>query len=206
MITGLSSGATVNEWPNLADPANARGVAAQYTSPATYQTGVVNSLPVVRLGGAAWFRGRVNIPGEMTLFMVISPTALSNAYSGLLGFDWATDQGGYFLKSNGKTALYVAAGLYDGTGSATLSTGAFVVLSMVVGSVAYATQAALSSDASGAFTNTPFTWDGNYLLGAQAAGSRILDADIAEVLMYSRGLSSAEISTVSNYLKTKYGL
>jgi hypothetical protein len=35
---------------------------------------------------------------------------------------------------------------------------------------------------------------------------RFLNGDIAEFIAYRRALSTSEVSTIENYLKTKYGL
>jgi len=201
-ITGLNDGDPVPSWR---DAVSGYAASAIGTVP-TLQTNELNSLPIVRFGGAGYYRFTGPFDeGEFSFFLVLKITSLVNAYSGILGQHWTADSGGYFIKSSGKTALYLPANVYDGTGSATLNNTTFYVLSGIVGPTAVATQAALAADGSNA-SFSPNQGTHNVLLGNQPAAGRVFTGDIAEVLIYGRALSDADRDTIEAYLKNKYGL
>lgn len=206
-LTGFSSGNAVNSWENLiGGPA----VSANGTSP-TYQAGVINSLPVVRFAGAGNFSSvmpNVVLAREMSFFCVLKISSLSQAYSAVFSSNQASAIQ-YFIKSNGKTAFYTAGANYDGTGAATLTTSNFYVISVVNGPIGMATRVALAADASSSSTGFQSTGTTSLLgtIGNDPNNSpRAFSGDIAEIIIYKRGLSTSEVSTIENYLKTKYGL
>jgi hypothetical protein len=230
-ITGISNGGNVTSWPDYGLSAGGPHASAQWSSAApTYQTNVINSLPTVRFGGTGWFKHWISswAHSELTFAMVMRASSLSNTYSAILTAAWiaqpssgaavTTNWGGYFIRSTGKTALYwdvqaVNGGSttqtsYDGTGSATISSGTFYVISGIIGPQAVSTRVALASDGSiASLQNTNLVSSPAVAIGQDYGNSsRVLVGDIAELLIYQHALSTSELSTVENYLKTKYGL
>jgi len=227
-ITGLVDGASVVSWPDLAVSNGGEAASEQHSSTsAVYKTNIVNGKPIVRFSGSCWFKllSPFDRP-EFTFAMVLKVSSLSNAYTAVLkspytpyasGSGFGFDQHGYFVKSSGKTAMYImsvassgtwSTSNYDGTGSATLNNTTFYVVSGIVGPQAASTRVALSADGSiASLTNTNISAEKYIILGNDLGNSgRTMTGDVAELLMYNHALSSADLSTVENYLKTKYGL
>lgn len=210
-LVGFSDGDTVFTWPNLAGGSLGGGATelSCFDAP-IYKTGIVNSLPVVRFNGPDWygFNGsNITNSRQTTIFLVISFAALSNAYTGIV----TSDAGGFgwYVKSSGKTAFYSAGTDYDGSGAATVTTGTFYIFTLILGPLGIQTRIALASDfssSSNLYQDTS-TSGGRSAVGTDnSSGGRVLVGDVAEVIMYSRALTSTEYGAVESYLKTKYGL
>jgi hypothetical protein len=206
-LTELSDGNDVLSWPNLAQPGQA--ASAQTTSAyPIYKVGIVNSLPVERYGGSGWFKiyAPEIMDQQFSIFWVFSPAVLNNAYTGIMCCCANNDVGGYFLKSNGKTALYNPGNLYN-DGAATLSVDTFYVMGIVYGPTTLTTRVALADDASGiSLANTVNDWQAQTFIGNHTVAGRLFSGDFAEILIYNHALNSSDILTVENYLKSKYGL
>jgi hypothetical protein len=172
-----------------------------------YRTNIVNSLPVFRLSGAAHFR-LSNAPVNcvtFTFFVVCKFSALTNAYSGVVGYNLFADGGGLFVKSNGKSAEYYGSNSYDGTGAATYDTTNWNLIADVHIPYQWTVRRNLALDKTtnlGSYVNNP----ASCYLGNQFVASRNMAGDIAEAIFYSRALSSSEIDAVEGYLAAKYGL
>lgn len=215
-----ANASSVTTWPNLA-PGPASSLSGQTSPPVTatgptfptYRTNVVNGLPVVRFAGASCMAGSLpSISGggpDATTFVVMSPTSLANSYTAIFAMAGSAPYS-YFVKSSGKTSLYTSSSNYDGSGAVTLVTGTFYVLTVETsfGSGAL-TQVGVTADftsgAQVAWQPTP-ACVATYVGADSAFSGRILTGDLAELIFYSRALSSAERSTVISYLRTKYAL
>jgi hypothetical protein len=208
-ISGLVDGNSVTRWIDYSSPqGGGPGLTSAWSSTSPiYKTGIVNSLPIVRFGGTGWMRGAQAFDNyQWSVFMVFKMSSLSPSYSGIIGWSVGSDQGGYFVKSNGKSALYPAsASNYDGTGAYTFGTVNFQVVSVLYDGQNFYTRAALAADQSVA-TQTPPGFPRNFLFFNQNVSSRVATGDVAEVLMYNWYVGSTNISTIENYLKTKYAL
>lgn len=211
-ITGLSDGAALTTWPNVA-PGGGNDAVAIGSSP-TYETNELNGLPIVRLGGGVYFRmfsEALRAQGH-TIFLVCKFTSLSPAYTGVVdyGSHWA-DWGAYLMKSNGKSADYVfyvpgsAYADYDGTGSSTFTTGTWNYITIAHGRT-IETRRNGSTDATGTAITYGHSNPGHSLLGAQYNAGRVMVGDVAEYLIYDRELSSTDRNAVEAYLVAKYAL
>jgi len=208
-ITGLVDNDPVVQWENSV-PGFGFAARAHSTQP-VYKTGVLNGLPVVRFGGATWmylFSYALTAP-NYCYFIVFKLSSIANAYSGILGNNVNADGGGFFIKSNGTSAVYPGTGTaYDGTGSATYNTTDWNYFVDNHGQAqSYKTRRNGVDDAA----STTLTGAGSSLfyhqfLGSQSVGGRVFSGDIAEVLIYARALSSSEITSVEGYITAKYGL
>lgn len=207
-LIGLSDGDSVLTWPNVVHSGD--GFDAIGIGNPIYKTAILNSLPVVRFSGSNYFR--FCCPGlqaaSMSFFIVFKLASIANGYTGIVGFGSSTDYGGYFIKSNGKSAFYAGSSApnpYDGTGAITFGITNWNYVGVIAGPTTYSTRRNTSADASG------IPWGFGLLpaygyLGNQLVSSRLLSGDIAEVLIYSRALTSAEVTTIESYLATKYAL
>lgn len=204
-LSGLSDGDPVVQWPNSAP--GIMGLDAEAPVSPIYKTSIVNSKPIVRFDGSTQYF-RMSLPPQVlgiSIFVVFKLANITPAYAGLFGVSAAGDTGGWFIKSSGKSALYASGNVYDGSGSITYGTSAFNYSTMVIGRQTYTTRRNGSADASGAATFLP-NWGVSAILANQAIGGRYMACDIAEFLMYYRGLTSSEITSVESYLSTKYAL
>jgi hypothetical protein len=204
-ITGKSNGDTLTEWRNSAPVEAGRDLVA-IGSP-TYQTSVVNSLPVVRFGGSAYFLYNAypmiaNKP--FTLFIVHKLSSIAPSYSGLWGFG-ISDAGGVFIKSTGKTAVYAPGSMYDGTGAITYGTTNWNYTTAVFGQTLTTRRNGSADITAGTLTLSGALQAVGYL-GNQAVASRVFSGDMAEVLVFSRVLTSTEIAAVEGYIVGKYAI
>ncbi len=212
-LTGLSDGNFVTTWPNLAISGSGYAAQAQATSTSNYpiyKTAILNGLPIVRFAGTGWYRV-VSCTGEpaWTFFAVLKITSLANSYTAILKTSWFSDLTGYFIKSSGKSALYVnGASNYDGSGAVTMNNSTFYIISGVIGPQASSTQVALSADGSISGQNQSNSNTTNQVvIGNDYSNvNRSFTGDLAEFLVYNNALTSTQVTSVSNSLKTKYGL
>jgi hypothetical protein len=210
-LTGYSDGDSVFNWKSFAyPPGGGPELSAHYSSVCpVYKTNIVNSKPIVRFSGTGWFQGAGPFDAfSWSVFLVMKMSSLSPSYTGVLGFNVGADSGGYFVKSNGKTALYPgSASNYDGSGAFTFGTTTFVVVSLIYTGQSFATRAALATDGSvGSLQNTNPALPRLFFLGNQNVSSRVFTGDIAEFLLYDCNVGTTNRDTIENYLKTKYGL
>ena len=166
---------------------------------------------MVRFGGAGFigFRSAALAAQGQTWAIVFKMSSLAPAYTGLLGNGIAADHGGVLVKSSGKLGgypFYSWNGYYDGSGAVTLGTSDFHYLLLVAGPKTFDVRIDGSDDKTGtAWNGVPGGWD-VAMLGNQYVAGRVLTGDIAEVLLYPRRLTSAEIAALESYLATRYGL
>jgi hypothetical protein len=205
-LTGYSNGDPVKSWLNLA---GGPALTVEGTAP-TYVTGVINSLPVIRFGGSGYLDGYLPdlvAAHEATIFLVMKISSLTQAYTGIIHGEYDAVPG-YYIKSNGKSAFYANGTNYDGAGAATFTTSSFYIVTVIMGPVGLQTRVALAADYTSTSTGFQSMSNGPRMaLGTDTHNSgRTLTGDIAEFIGYRRALSTSEVSTIENYLKTKYGL
>jgi autotransporter-associated beta strand protein len=186
-LTGLSDGATVTTWTDMSGLGNN---ATASGSAATYQTGVLNGLPVVRFNGDG--NASFNFAGISTIrtvFWVVKNTNPGNHF--LLGhnsvYDFHSGDSTIWTTwthdniKNGTTKL-------NGTGvngqSTALPSASYSLLSLVTTGNVQANQ---------------LSYDRTY-------GGRSWAGDMAEVLIYDVALTAEQEELVGAYLTTKYDL
>lgn len=208
-ISGLSDGSQVTIWPsNIAS--KPPFVIFPGTAGPVYKVNIQNSLPVVRftVTNGGYFRGvspEIISLGQSSIFIVVQFSSFTPTYSGV----FASTQGGYgyYIKSNGKSALYTTGGNYDGSGAKTLAASTFYVLTVIDGVVGATTYVGTDQDytsSDGGLQSVSLYSIGTLGGDPQGGANRVLGGDIAEVVGYAGVLSAAQISTVQNYLKTKW--
>lgn len=204
-ITGKSDNDTLDYFEDssgLAHPYTA------YGSP-VYKTNILNSLPIIRFASASsqflrgWFP--TNLP-SFCWAMVFKITSLTPAYTSLLSYNAISDSGGYLIKSNGKSAEYFGANSYDGTGAITFGTSAFNYVISNHKATTFDTRVSGAADKTGTthvISNLPLQETD---IGNHPSGSRFFSGDIAEFIVFGRGFTSAEITTLESYITGKYAL
>lgn len=144
-------------------------------------------------------------PAAVTYNLWIKAASLPNAYNCMIGKNGAGDTNycTFYVKSNGKLAAYITATgvtYIDGTNTTTLSTGTWYMLTMTYdstnGGIVYVNG---SSDGTFAANGAINTGGSEFFLGYQQTyANRYWDGAIDEVGVWSRSLTSGEISTLYN--------
>ncbi|MBI9017724.1 MAG: immunoglobulin domain-containing protein [Phycisphaerae bacterium] len=208
-ITGLSDGEAITVWPASA---GSDAVAAGPTS-VIYKTNVINGLPVVRFDGFGGYVNFTPIDDIRTVFWVVKEDAdVNNIDQGqwrhLLNRDGAAGfHRGTVAQSTDNYCAIISnewgGGVGSGEGSDRVRNGVVQINADTVDPLTTSVPRDLSiifiqtSDVLGA---NNFSWD-----DAQGA-IRSWDGDLAELLIYNRVLTTAEIRNVGSYLAEKYAL
>lgn len=173
----------------------------------TVKTNQINGQPSILLNGSnQYFFIKTPITSPtMCYFAIFNMNSLANAYTGIIGYDAFTDRGGYFIKSNGKSAEYFGSNSYDGTGAATFVTGTWNYISDNHKPALFDTRRNGVVDKSGT-TSAPISAHTLLQWGTQIVGGRFLSGNLVELIMYGRELSDAEISSIESYIQSRYGL
>jgi len=189
---------------------------ATTASSPTIDSNTLNSLPIVKWPASSPTSVVISnplnmIPGNATFFVVVKPnTAVTAGGMAILG---ANGNGGLALYLNGassaklnltKTGIAVI-----GTSTATWSSGtafqANATYSGTTGAYAFRQARAAAGSGTGATAagSTQITWIG---ADQTSSGANLLSHSIAELIVYQRVLSNTEITTIENYLNTKWGV
>lgn len=141
-------------------------------------------------------------PNAVTYNLWINASSLPNAYNCMIGKNGAGDTYfcTFYVKSNGKLAVYIitsgGSASIDGTNTTTLSSGTWYMLTMTYDSSAGG-KVYVNGSSDGTFSaNGTINTNGNeFFLGYQQTyANRYFDGAIDEVGIWSRVLSSTEVS------------
>lgn len=198
-ITGQADGSALATWADLSGNGHTLTQASPASQPIYYSStaaNLVNGLPAVSFNGgpgiaSAPFAAPLSQP--FTICCVWNTTAISGAYnyaidsdSALLGIGsgvfaiWAT--GGFVGNAGGSVGLHQHIGVYDGASSAIYTDGAL---------------GATGSPGGGNLTMLD--------LGAGAQHGGAAHGLIPEVIVYPFALTSPQMTSIHDYLKTKWG-
>jgi hypothetical protein len=209
----VSSG-QVTSWQDMSGSGN---TATQVTSAKqpTFVSGAVNGLPALSFNGTSSFMqvpsGLANLTAGCSAFIITKPTAVTagarffdfgnGASSDNVYMDEPTNTGASLYTYNGSSGTSV-------TSSSAITLNQFQLLEAIdnatgtaniyTNSVFGATNAAMNSLNNITRTN-------NYIGQASAAGS-FFKGDIAEMLVYNRGVTATEQALIEGYLMQKYQL
>ena len=202
---GLADGATVSSW---ADSGPGGWTATQGTASArpTFRTAVLNGKPVVRFDGVDDFliSSASTSHTETTIFAVIKPTSTTGdrsirVASGSGGITSTIRDGKPRMGSQDLVSLH--------TSTTTVSTTAFQVLtcsySDSTNTVAFHRNG--SADGSSTAVTASPTAGRTTQIAAEPAGGYLV-GDLAELVIYSRVLTSSERAEVHSYLQDKYAV
>lgn len=210
-ITGLTNGAAVATWPDSSSN-NLAGTQGNATSRPSYQTGVLNGLPVVRFDGVNDLieSGASASPANSTTFAVLRPTTAAAALTIRGSFSGSNTGGLQYRINNGKQLLVKQFVAQIGSpGTATVSTTVFSVAACTLATGtggAYAFYLNGTADGSGATTETLASGMTTLIGMGQGGTNEAFSGDIAELIFYSTVLSTADRNAVTAYLGTKYGI
>jgi hypothetical protein len=213
-ISGLSNNDPVVTWSDLTSSANhlTQGTAAKRP---TYKTGLINGKPGVQFDGTDdWLGTSGNIVlGNFTL-VIASNQVAAERYIALHG-NWGTPANGCYFWSGINCSALVRRDFLDwgktvgaawATGLHTLvfwyhrDPGVGSTITLYKDNVSQ-TLAACSSTALADTTATqPF-----YVAGSPGTGVFGAQADVGEVILYNRQLTTPELTQLQNYLKPKWG-
>jgi hypothetical protein len=206
-VTGLNEGATVSTWSD-ASGLNHHATQGATGQQPTYRASALNGEPAVRFDGSndalALAGTVVSGPQPRTVFFVARPNVSGNRSIIDLG-NGATTGGGFQIspelavRINGGSRVWAPAvstttptlGVLQLTGTTTTT------LNLWVDGVAR-----VATSTTGATVQTA----GSGTVGRWTPGGNHFDGDIAEILVYSRALSTSERQSVEQYLTSKYAL
>ena len=209
-IEGLSDNDSIAQWDDLSGNDNHATQSTESYKP-LYKTNILNGKPVVRFdGGDDLFNigdsTSLSSIDEISVFAVITietnqdTAIIRTPYSGVSlawGLDYYTGKLRWFLYDSGTP--YVAEDTWN------ISLGTTYLLSATYNGtslISYIDQSLFKSfDHTGAIDNTN---DGIRIGGRSGTPSLWLHGDIAEILVYSRALSSVERGSVEQYLGEKW--
>lgn len=202
-ITGLSNGAAVASWPDTSGNAYTASQATGGSQPTWIASGL-NGQPVVRFAGSQYLEAQPAPAGSAaeTVIAVVTTPPDTNPYS----IRGANSNGSlelriYQLKS--EVLAQAVAGIGVSTTTLTASTPAIVTATYTSGSsYAHYVNGAAAGSASTAQTVTAAYTN----IGSANAGAESYKGDIAELLQWSRVLTTTELSSVHTYLGSRYGI
>lgn len=201
----LNDGDAITTWADSSG--NGHDLTGTTTAKPTYQTNEVNSKPVVRYDGSndCMSTASLALDTHFSIFVVAKATDYlfiehsANATS---------NDGFYFYTLTNGPWLVRRTASHSATGSDWFGLGAFTIGELVYnGAGNYfknGTAQANGNITGSARSDTVHTAD--FYVGARACSSVFSEADYAEVLVYSRPVTSTERSAIRSYLATKYNI
>ncbi|MBK7665087.1 MAG: hypothetical protein IPJ21_16380 [Sterolibacteriaceae bacterium] len=216
----LFNGEKVSQWPDAIG--GNLGAVGRFGSEPTFLANAFGGHAAVRFDGQNDYldlpAAFANFTGGMTLFVVARPTALQ-AGSKLLLLGNGAGQGNVALGRNGNGAglqyfTTDSAGSYGWFGTADALTSNEAALYTVVQAGGGANASVLSTVSKNGvavgsgtvFVPPVVTRSANYIGRSYWGGDGYFAGDLAEIILYNRALSAAELGAVHTYLGQKYGL
>jgi hypothetical protein len=208
-----SDGTAVSSWTDSSGLGR-NAVQATGANQPLFKTLIVNSKPIIRFDGSNDFLKVTSlVKGVFTAFYVYKT---STAGTALLGeHSTNSNSAGHYFNPGGaahfNAAFASASSAWDGSG-VTLNNGAFRIVSQrFAGTHAthegWVNGAAITKGtiyASGSGGIGLVTAD--YYIGSRAGSSLFYNGDIAEIIIYSSALSTADRQSAEDYLSAKYGI
>jgi concanavalin A-like lectin/glucanase superfamily protein len=207
----LADGDPVATW--IDSSGNGRDVTqGTAASKPTYQTGELNGLPVVRYDGVDDYLENTSFPNaadEYTVFVVAKLDA-TDAAQAILGdlSDAPGDVDWYFFNDGGTTYWRVqdSAGQKEDTYATDLRGAFHIYVGLVDGSTSFLYTDGVERDTVAYSSPNAITSSILRLGQIRVSTGYSLTGDQAEVIIYSRALSTSEREQVEAYLQDKYGL
>jgi hypothetical protein len=213
----ITSSSNVTNWIDVSGSGNDASQSDSSSQPG-YISSAVNDLPAVDFSGSGQFlqfpSGFADFTSGASIFVVIEPTGFTGEYAGLLNFGnnsnassiiWcelsSTSNAFYVCDSSSDLSSLVSTdftqevyqlieAVHDGTSTATLYTNGNQ-----------------SAENTSMFAIDNTTRSGNYVGRYSASGGEFyFEGQIAELLIYNRGVSDSERQAVEVYLSQRYGL
>lgn len=198
----LTDGAAVTSWPDRA--ASDRALAPNTSSP-TYVTGAINGKPAVRFNGTTDAMYNTAFPvlnQPITAFIVAKRTAATATIAALLNSAIVSDEWTAALLVSDTQNIGAYAGEFA-VGPAATSTNPNIYEAVFSG-----TNSVLAVNGTSSTVNAGTDpWSGGVTVGANAGRlGEWFNGDVAEVIVYSGALSSADRAAVRAALGSKYAI
>jgi hypothetical protein len=210
----LGSGTKITNW---ADSSGSGNTASQSTSSKepTIVTGAINGLSAVAFNGTSDF---LNIPSGMSnfssgasIFAVVDPTSVT-AGARILDFGNGTTSDNIYLDLPSSTgaSLYTYAGSSGTsvTSSSAITTGQYQLLEAIdngSGTATIYTNGIYGAQNTSMNTMNNLTRADCFIGQASGTGS-FFKGNIAELIVFNRGVTATEQATIEGYLSSKYQL
>ncbi len=185
-----ANGAAVASWPALAGGV---ALAASGSAQPTYVASGINGQPTVRFNGTST-RMDANLAAFAQPVTVMAVAKLASA------------SGSHMIYNAEGVELYAEGGLWVGWGGAELAAGATDTSPAALVFVANGASSTVNRNGT-AVTGSAGTTGHNATVnvGDYSAGGYRLNGDVAEICVYQRALSTAEINTLRSYTTARYG-
>lgn len=205
-IEGLSDGNAITTW----NDASANGVNPTQATAAqkpTYKTNIINGLPVARYDGGDILAASITLPTFITMFVVSGNATNGKTFFIEQGPNTNTNNGFFFYGEGVSIVNTYRSGMHE------TSKAGWFGNSWAVASFTYdgsfliyknGTQVTGNTTSGSSRSNSDVT--DNLYVGARTGLIVPMQADLAEVLIYSGKLADTDRQAVEDYLKTKYGL
>ena len=203
-ITGLSDGDKIATWPD-SGPGAHDGIQGNATYQPTYKSGIQNGKPIVRFSVTdLTLAGSFTITNDISVFAVYSVTACGdgvvfacNAISGSPSWEFCR-AGIYNVNFPGVWVISTFG---------TLTTGVFHSMSFTRAGVGTAQYWHDGSTIATIDNGYSFTDGAPKIVGARTDSHQMsMAGDLSELVLYDRGLSTADRQRVERYLMRKWGL
>jgi hypothetical protein len=195
-LTGHSAGDAISSWTDSSAAGNTATQATGTKQP-LYQTGIINSLPALQFDATddGMATALAISSGGYTVFAVVKPSTASGSHRYVQG------SSNFILGHQGTQARFYN-GQDIGSSTGTIVSGTPLYLTgwyNGITSVLYVNGAQANQATGGGY---PGTVD----LGGVGAFNEPPQGYLAEVLVYSRALTSTELTQIHYYLHTRYNI
>ncbi len=214
-LAGLAAGAPVDHWPDRSDHHADLAQADSVRQP-TYQPGVANGHAIVRFDGSDDYLAHnlntdVAWRGDFSLFVVVAARSLGQPSGAALFASRQRFGGGRSLNTFDVETNGADPGRYRlRTTSNTYNIAEIVADFLLLGVIHAGNRLNLYAD--GVRTRrspvdaTEAKRFDDYLVGASRIGDAFFDGDIAEIILYDRGLTDDERVHVETYLSNRFAI
>jgi len=193
-ISGLSNNDDVTQWN---DTAGSNDVTAPSGSEPVYKTNIQNGLPVVRFTGSEVLTGGTGDTVQPDTIFVVYKQDNTTQEMGVLNSVTTANEQIFF--SGGEFKWFAGSVLNSGV---SVNTNYNIHCVIADGSsTEYRINGALESTGNAGGEKLV-----GVRIGQQSGGTRQLDGDVCEVLIYSDRLTSQEIADVESFLSNKWGI
>ncbi len=213
----LSDGANVTTWPDSSGYGN-DAVSATGREP-VFKTGIVNGKPVVRFTNANSTYLTISDdtsldPDEISIIIVSMHTGSSDSWAPYLiktsTYNW-DDGYGFARNNNNNNFLFYIDRYNQNVVSENYSPNSYDISTLVYDNVNVELFKDGTSAGTDAYTNNINNSTNKMYIGASpdnngSGATLFLDGDIAEIIVYKKGINDAERTIIENYLKVKYGI
>lgn len=208
-----TSGTAVTSWSDLSTLQN-NATQTTSTKRPTFTTNAINGLSAVTFNGTSQYLQLPSLAGfnsGVSMFAVIKPTAVTAGARVLdIGNGATSDNLQLQLPSSTSAALYT----YNGSTPSSVTSSSGITLNQFqlveaidngTGTASVYTNGVLGAQNTSMGTINNLTRANNFI-GQGSAGGNYFKGEIAELILYNRGVSATEQATLEGYLLSKYQL